>query len=539
MDGWLTQQQHLSLSSALQLVLASLVAYGLYRLLELLIFAPYRNFSILRSQGLPGPAFLPLTGEALHFQRYARGEPPLDCFHLGHDLHVRYGPVVHLMFGCFNLLHLADPELVQAVWRTQLRHYHKGVLLQRAVQEFIGRAALSHMDEPQHGRFIRIIAPAFQPQQLQSMLSVMVDESEQAMAQALSQRDPSSGLATLDVHALFTQLALSIMLRLSFGSSLHDRPEASAVIHRAITESLPLVATRVFSLVAFIPVLRSLPLCGRRQLDRLRAELLSVVGQMVADRRAGRSRSSCAGSDLLDILLQAVDADTGERFSDEQVTTDAALFVLAGYETTSSLMAWVVKDLAQRPQLWLQCRNEVERVTDGGPVLAQHLPSLQLIECCIQESFRLHPPVPVVGLQAKEDHWLGDGLSRPRLFIPAGTMVWADNYSMHRSEELWGKTAAQYDEQRWMKGSSAYRELQHTAAFNGFSLGSRSCLGKAFAWMEAKVMLATMVRRCSLELVEGQSEAVIHRLTAMPKHGLYARLRSCSSDDKEQAQPAQ
>ena len=109
---------------------------------------------------------------------------------------------------------------------------------------------------------------------------------------------------------------------------------------------------------------------------------------------------------------------------------------------------------------------------------------------------------------------------KPPIFVPRDVNVFVDNYVLHTSKELWGETAEQYDEQRWVKGSARYSKPKLAVAFNGFSVGSRSCIGSNYAIMEAKVMTALVVRRCEWTMVAGQQDVAIQKLTTQPKGGL-------------------
>ena len=188
-------------------------------------------------------------------------------------------------------------------------------------------------------------------------------------------------------------------------------------------------------------------------------------------------------------------------------------------------MVWTMRDLMLRPALYAKCRAEVDRVVGDGPILSHHIADLPLIDACIHETFRLRPPVPVISIQASVDHTLTPENGKPPLFIPAETNVWADCYVMQRSTELWGPTAGQWDEQRWIRGSDSYFKPKHPVAFNGFSVGSRSCIGSQFALLEARLMTALIVRELDLEMVEGQEDVVEQKLTITPKHGLKARVK--------------
>ena len=150
---------------------------------------------------------------------------------------------------------------------------------------------------------------------------------------------------------------------------------------------------------------------------------------------------------------------------------------------------------------------------------------MSLLCCGSHESFRLRPPVPGISIQALDDHWLTPEDGKPPLFIPQHTNLGADIYCLQVMEELWGASAGRYDEQRWLKGSARYHKPKHPAAFNGFSIGSRSCIGSQFAMLEAKVMTAIMVRDMDAEMVEGQRhDRVTQRLTIEPAFGLQVRL---------------
>ena len=104
--------------------------------------------------------------------------------------------------------------------------------------------------------------------------------------------------------------------------------------------------------------------------------------------------------------------------------------------------------------------------------------------CCVcVRSFRLRPPVPGISIQASVDHWLQPE-GRPGIFIPKDTNVGTDVYGLHTNVDLWGPTAKEWNHERWVKGTASYHKPKHPVAFNGFSVGPRSCIGSQFALME-------------------------------------------------------
>ena len=578
--------------AAILYIVVCIVVYYLYCLLDYLVVQPYRRYLVLKRQHIRGPSFVPIIGNILTMRHYAQTDQILS---MCRDLATKHGAVMQWMLGPFNVLQLSDPDYVLAAWKTQHSHYHKGIMAQSFIGPLLGPLSMVLVDEPIHGKNRKMLAPAFHYSHLQSMVSIMVDETNRAIDQLLagasdgssgggggggssgssggsssgssggngssgshgssasgSVSDSSSGsedgssggkaglagvavcasggVAVVEVHKLFTALSLSIIMSSSFGDSLQHIEDAQAVIYTALTSVLTLMQSRSLSMVSHTPFVRSLPILGKVESDRGKAAMEAVVMAMVRDRKAGRSHSLCDGADLLDRLLEARDPETGDTLDEEQIRSDAMTFVLAGHETTSSLMTWVMRDLIRRPHTFTQCRDEVERCTQGRPLTAQHLPELTLIDACIHESFRLRPPVPLISIQARDDHWLDPQVpGKPPIFVQRDVNVFGDIYSLHTSKELWGPTADEYDEQRWIKGSERYCKPKHAVAFNGFSVGPRSCIGSNFALMEAKVMTALMVQRCDWSLVAGQQDVVVQKLTTEPKGGLWAHVRAAQA----------
>ena len=516
-----------SLTTTVLLLLTAYILYKLYRIIDVIILQPYTRYRILCQQGLKAPPFYPLIGNLLTIRDYSNRYARLQ---MGREQRARYGEVWHFMVGPFNMLPLADPDYVLAAWKTQRGNYDKGVFAKTMVGSFLGMQSILVNDEDVHSVNRKMIAPAFHYAKLQSMVTIMVERTETAIA-ALTASLP----CTIELHDFFLKLTFDILLACAFGTSLHILPHAAQTIHDAFHITLPAMQKRQLTLVEYVPLLRHLPILGKPAIDKGKAEIERIVIQMIQQRRHGQSHSQCQGDDLLDILLHARHPETGAGFDDEQIRSDAVTFVLAGHETTSSLMTWVMRDLTLRPQLWQQCRDEVERVTAGGPLLAHHLAQLTLIDACIHETFRLLPPLPGNSIQAVQDHWLDPQVDGKKpIFIPKGLNLGTDIYGLHTSKELWGETALQYDEQRWVKGSERYWKPRHAVAFNGFSVGSRNCIGSNFALMEAKVMTALIVRSVGMEVVGGQRVDVVNqKLTLEPAFGIKVRVEAAKGQGEE------
>ena len=306
----------------------ALLAYLLYHVLQFGLLQPLRRHLLLLRSGVKGPTFVPFLGHILAFNAYFSTSRFLEW---GRDYIRQHGDPFQYHIGPFTIVHTADPDVILSAWKTQHGYYHKGVFAKTMLGPLLGPNSLVLIDEPQHGTNRVMLSPAFHFAHLRSMTSIMVDETVAAIQQLFtpspssdtsSPSPPSSSSSSsvrVELHRWFTDLSLTVIVTSSFGNSLSHIPDAKTIIHHSLTVVLDLMQMRSLSTVGQIPIIRDLPILGKVETERGRAQLQAVVQQMVRDRRAGRSHSSCEGRDLLDLLLSARDERTGEAFSDEQV----------------------------------------------------------------------------------------------------------------------------------------------------------------------------------------------------------------------------
>ncbi|KAF4167585.1 hypothetical protein CNMCM6936_004849 [Aspergillus lentulus] len=180
------------------------------------------------------------------------------------------------------------------------------------------------------------------------------------------------------------------------------------------------------------------------------------------------------------------------RTSDKQRVLDELMNVLlAGRDTTASLLSNLFFMLAKKPGIWDKLRREVAGLQGRAPTY-EELRSLRYVQCCINESLRLHPVVPRNERQAVRDTVLplgggDDGLSP--VFVPKGTIVSYNIYAMHRRADFYGPDAEEFRPERWEDG-----KLQPRWGYLPFNGGPRICIGQRYALTEVSYVLVRMVQ---------------------------------------------
>ena len=133
----------------------------------------------------------------------------------------------------------------------------------------------------------------------------------------------------------------------------------------------------------------------RRAIERLRGLVKGLLHARYAAMREGRPPD-----DLLQRLVGARDPETGASMDDEQLVDNLLTFYIAGHETTAKALMWALYLLARHPQWADQVREEVERVTGGARLAAEHVEGLAITEQVVKEAIRLYPPAPMMGRQS-------------------------------------------------------------------------------------------------------------------------------------------
>ena len=202
---------------------------------------------------------------------------------------------------------------------------------------------------------------------------------------------------------------------------------------------------------------------------KAREELIGLLTPRILQARAQPARG------LVGALAHHRDP-SGEALTDRRVAEHILLLLWAGYDTTAAAGSWALWELAQSPEWAEKARGDSEAL---GFVL--------------KEVERLRPAAVFFPRRASADVELGG------VQVPRGTPVFYTPYMSHRLAELFPEPA-RFDPGRWQNGAPS-------SALVGFGGGPRICLGKAFALMQLRVMLATILPRFDLRLLQpGRAE---------------------------------
>jgi len=191
-------------------------------------------------------------------------------------------------------------------------------------------------------------------------------------------------------------------------------------------------------------------------------------------------------NDLLAKFMSLRDAD-GKPYPDRWIRDIIINFMIAGRDTTATLLTWTTYLLASHPQILQEVIKEISPLK--GKTLTYHnISNLHYLENVLKESLRLYSPVPGVARFAEKDDIFPDGTP-----IKAGTRVKYHSDYLHRHPKYWVNPLT-FDPDRWKNPS-----LDNSYQYLPFHGGPMSCLGRKMAILEAKCMLILLLENFEIE----------------------------------------
>jgi cytochrome P450 len=421
------------------------------------------------------------------------------------------GDVVHLRLLHMNMVLVRHPDDIKHVLVENHRAYGKKTPGYDALRLALGDGLVTSEGDFWR-RQRRIAQPAYHRRRIAAFGGVMTRATGAMLARW---EDAARSSATIELDAEMMALTLRIVGECLLGADLSDD---SSAIGPAVTTLLGEVVDRLTNPIT-LPL--AVPTPRNRALAKALRRLDDVVLRIIADRRRARAaepaRGDDGGGDLLDMLMDAADEETGERMTDRQLRDEVITTVLAGHETTANALAWTFFLLSKYPGVAARAREELARVLGEREASSEDLPKLGYVEAVVKESMRLYPPVWTVARSVSEADRLGG------FDVPAGFIVLISPWVTHRDPRFWPNPEG-FAPERFLD-EAAQREIPKHA-YLPFITGPRQCIGAGFAMMEAQLVLATVLRRFAPALEAGHAVEPFPSVTLRPRNGLRMTLES-------------
>jgi cytochrome P450 len=387
-----------------------------------------------------------------------------------------------------------DPVVIQHVLKTNSDNYHKSEIQKKRMGHFLGKGLLTTEGEAWKTQR-RLIQSGFERKQLEVLSGIM----QNSLADSLQDFDRQARTGPVDIYPLMMKITFAMVARSLFGARLKE--EDIDLISHAISTVQEFMVRQTIQpyLNPWFAVSGEL----RKHWD-LRSRAFGVLGEYLQ-----RRRKEAPGHDLLQILMDARYSD-GHGMPDDLILSESMQLLVAGHETSSNALSWLLYLLSSRSDCVERVRQEFDSVLGDKPLSYSDVMKFEFTTQVINEGLRLYPPFWMVDRMALADDRAGD------VAIPAGSTVVVFIHGVHHSPKYW-ENPENFDEQRF----SRVKEKQHTPfAHLPFGAGPRGCIGGNYAMLQMLMILSVLLRRYDFSLVPGQTVEARPMVILRPEHGI-------------------
>jgi cytochrome P450 len=387
-----------------------------------------------------------------------------------------------------------DPVVIQHVLKTNAENYRKSEIQVKRMGHFLGKGLLTTHGEAWKTQR-RLIQKGFDRKQLDSLSIIMQD----SLTESLSGFDRQIHGGPVDIYPHLMKITFAMVARSLFGARLKD--EDIDLVSHTICEVQEFIVRQTLQpyLNPWFSVSGEL-----RKHEEMRTSADAVLLEYIKKRR-----NEAPGHDLLQTLMDARYTD-GEGMSDELILSESMQLLVAGHETSSNALSWLLYLLSSRPDCLERMRQEIETVLGAAPLSHGDVPKFTFVTQVIQEALRLYPPFWMVDREAIADDRVGDTV------IPAGSMVIVYVYGAHHAPAHW-PDPEKFDTDRFIKGNEKLRAPFTYLPFGG---GPRGCIGNNYAMLQILMILADLLRKYDFQIEPGQTIEARPMVILRPEHGI-------------------
>ncbi|KAJ5143678.1 Cytochrome P450 E-class CYP52 [Penicillium bovifimosum] len=382
-----------------------------------------------------------------------------------------------------------DPKNIQALLATQFKDFELGPNRRASLHPLLGTGIFT-ADGEEWSRSRGLLRPQFTREQI-SQLELEEEHVQKAM-QALPVA-ANGWTAATDIQTIFFRLTIDSATEFLFGESVESqlgainglqRPEDSFAAYFDKAQWVCAQRGR-FEKLGFLAENKE----TRFNDNQVHAFVDKVVSTALA---ASQSEKKTTDEKHPYVFLEALLEVTRDPV---ELRSQLLNILLAGRDTTASLLSWTTLMLARNPEIFAKLRETVISTfgTYSNPqnITFATLKSCQYLQYVMNEVLRLYPVVPFNRRSATRDTTLprgGGPDGQDPVYVRKGQSVMYTTHVMHRRKDLWGPDADQFRPDRWANRKAGWEYIP----FNG---GPRICIGQQFALTEAGYVIVRLLQR--------------------------------------------
>ncbi|KAG8905481.1 hypothetical protein FRB99_008877 [Tulasnella sp. 403] len=446
----------------------------------------------------------------------------------------QYGPTIQFRaFLQARRLLTIDPRAITYILNNNYE-YPKPPRLRESLARIIGHGLFS-VEGDDHRRQRRIMNPCFGPAQIRDLVPIFFEKAyrlKSVWIDAVEEKGP-----VVDILVGMMRATLDIIGSAGFSYEFNSLVvgEKNELVRSFMDVLAPANRPTVLDhLQLRFPFLRLIP-TRRGRAARKGQEVVNRIGvQMLEDKKkaviqaeqGGIDKERLAGRDILSMLVKAnlaVDVKESDQMSDKEVITQIGTMLLAGHETSSTSLTWMLNELSKPENVRIQdqLRAELLAVENESPSMDE-LNALPYLDAVIRETLRFNCVVEFTTRMAGKDdvipvsepfvdHY---GVERNEIRIAKGESILIPITTLNRHPKIWGEDGGEFKPERWLTPEKHANELPGVfAGTMTFLGGPRGCIGYRLAVMEMKALTFVLIR--SFAFTPSDQTSMVEKTTGL------------------------
>ncbi|XP_050396641.1 cytochrome P450 3A13 isoform X1 [Patella vulgata] len=465
--------------------------------------------SIFKNAGIPGPE-PGLLGVVPMYRNNTMGDIDIE-------LHKKYGKILGYFNARLPVLSVADPDTIKDIC---IKHF----------SHFVDRPTILPMDKYEKGflTLVRgakwkssrsILTPTFSSGKLREMMPLMQTCTENLLKHLEQHADSGK---SVDVTTFIKGYSLDVICSVAFGIDVDSQNEPDNPVIKACIKAMKLEMTDPYTILcATFPFMaRVFESVG---IGFMASDCKSVFTKLIDDIIKERKENPSKRKDFLQLLINAneetKDNKDGLAFTYYDIWSGAVVFLLAGYDTSSTALTFALYNLATHPEVQERVVEEIN-TNFAKDEAADHdnVGKLTYLQMVVDETLRMYPPLTKTSRAVTEEMELnGYKITKEmEIFLPI--------YAIHRDPDYW-ENPDRFDPERF---SPEQKTSRHPYCYLPFGVGPRNCIGNRLALMEIKTVLVSILRKyrviCSPETETPTIQLTPGDFMCRPKNGVFVKL---------------
>jgi cytochrome P450 family 110 len=376
------------------------------------------------------------------------------------------------------LLFVHSPEAMQQILSNDHKELEAPGDLNSIFEYLLGKNSVISLSGKEHQRQRQLIMPPFHGERMRTYAELI----ENITIKTINKQPKNK---PFNIRNVSQEITLGVMMEAVFGIYEGERPEK---LKQLLCEIIEQSSSRLSVTFLYFPQLKEMfgiSEIWKQKMKKLE-EADQIIYQEIQERRENFDPSR---TDILTLLMDARDEE-GQAMTDEELRDELMTLLVAGHETTATAISWAFYWIHKLPEVREKLLAELDSLGENPD--SSTIFKLPYLTAICNETLRIYPvgmltfprkvktPISVCGHQ-----------------LEPGTVIMGSIYLTHQREDIYPQPEKFNPERFLEKQFSPYEFLP-------FGGGARRCIGLAFAQMEMKLILATVMKTWSMQLIDTQ-----------------------------------